>query len=127
MKSAALILSLFLSCLLSIADESPKFESKPGQSILLLDNYTVAQTKNLTQQFFPAQKHASNPIMRRTERWEGVGPYLFGSRLMQDEITRELRMWYIAYDFKGNFYRWGYANSRDGLRWIKPDLNLEKI
>jgi hypothetical protein len=127
MKSAVLIFSLSLICSRSIAGESPKFEAKAGESILLLDNHTVAQTKNLTQQFFPAQKHLANPIMRRTERWEGVGPYLWGNRLMQDEKTRELRMWYIAYDFKGNFYRWGYANSRDGLHWNKPDLNLEKL
>ncbi|MGI8604288.1 MAG: hypothetical protein ACR2OZ_15030 [Verrucomicrobiales bacterium] len=65
--------------------------------------------------------------MRRTERWEGVGPYIWGNRLMQDEKTRELRLWYIGYDFNGNFYRWGYSTSRDGLDWHKPDLGLERI
>ena len=65
--------------------------------------------------------------MRRTEKWEGVGPYLWGNRLMQDEATGDLRLWYIGYDFDGNFYRWGYAQSRDGLHWVKPNLGVEKL
>ncbi len=96
------------------------------QSVLLLGEPTVARTKNLTQKFFPAQKHPSNPVMRRSEKWEGVGPYLWGNRLMQDEKSGELRMWYIAFDYAGNFYRWGYATSKDALHWTKPDLGVEK-
>lgn len=46
---------------------------------------------------------------------------------MQDEKTRELRLWYIAYDFTGNFYRWGYATSKDALHWTKPDLDVERF
>ena len=87
----------------------------PGESVLLLGSPTVAGSKNLTQKFFAAQRHPANPVMRRTEKWEGVGPYLWGNRLMQDEKTGDLRMWYIAYDFTGNFYRWGYAASKDAL------------
>jgi len=100
---------------------------QPGESVLLLGEPTVARTRNLTQKFYPARKHPANPVMRRTEKWEGVGPYLWGSRLMQDEKAGELRMWYIAYDYAGNFYRWGYATSKDALHWTKPDLGVEKF
>src|SRR5687768_16159323 len=98
-----------------------------GESVLLLGELTVARTKNLTHRFFPAQKHPANPVIRRTEKWEGVGPYLWGNRLMQDEKTGELRMWYITYDYADNFYRWGYATSKDALHWTKPDLGIEKF
>ena len=101
------------------------FFVQPGESTLLLDQHTVARTSRLTQKFFPAKKHPANPVMRRTEPWEGVGPYLWGNRVMQDERTGELRMWYIAYDYDGNFYRWGYATSKDALHWTKPDLGVE--
>lgn len=101
--------------------------AQPGQSVLLLGEPTVASTSNVIQKFFPAQKHSSNPVMRRTEKWEGVGPYLWGSRLMQDQENGELRMWYITYDYRGNFYRWGYATSSDAVHWTKPDLGLEKF
>ncbi len=43
-------------------------------SVLLLDDHTVAKTTNLKQQFFPTKKHPANPVMKRTEKWEGVGP-----------------------------------------------------
>src|SRR5688500_10343071 len=99
---------------------------QPGESVLLLGQPTVARTKSRAQKFFPAQKHPSNPVMRRTEKWEGVGPYLWGNRLMQDEKTGVFRLWYIAYDFAGNFYRWGYATSPEGLTWTKPNLGLEQ-
>jgi hypothetical protein len=98
-----------------------------NETMLLLDDHTVARTRGVEQHFFPAQRHAANPIITRTQRWEGAGPYIWGSRLMMDESTGELRLWYIAYDFTGNFYRWGYATSRDGLAWTKPALNLETL
>src|SRR5687768_13317850 len=96
-------------------------------TVLLLDDHTVAKTSNLTQQFFPAKRHPANPVMRRSEKWEGVGPYVWGNRLMQDERTRQFQLWYIAYDYAGNFYRWGYATSPDGLAWTKPDLGVETM
>ncbi len=125
-----LLLLLFLAALSTSTaaanDSSQNFSTKTTESVLLLDQTTVAQTKNLTQKFFSAQKHPSNPVMQRTEKWEGVGPYLWGNRLMQDEKTGELRMWYIAYDYTGNFYRWGYATSKDAIHWTKPDLGVEQ-
>ena len=120
-------LLFFSQAIALVASDAEKFSTKSNESILLLDDHTVAYTKNLTQQFFPARKHPANPVMRRTEKWEGVGPYLWGNRLMQDEKTGELRMWYIAYDFAGNFYRWGYATSKDGVHWTKPDLGVEQF
>ena len=64
--------------------------------------------------------------MRQTEAWEGVGPYIWGNRLMQDEETGLFRVWYITYDYAGNFYRWGYATSPDGIAWTKPNLGVEQ-
>ena len=119
-----LLLGMRTSCAESIA---PSFGDRTDESVLLLDQHTVARTSKLTQRFFPAAKHPANPVFRKAQPWEGVGPYLFGSRLMQDPATRQLRMWYIAYSFEGNFYRWGYATSPDGLKWTRPDLKLERF
>jgi hypothetical protein len=128
-----LLLSVFVGTFApSISAQSQEllrnsFSVAQGESILLLGNPTVASTKNLTQKFFAAKKHPANPVLRRSEAWEGVGPYLFGSRLMQDEKTRELRLWYIAYRFADNHYRWGYTASFDGLNWTKPNLAIENF
>jgi hypothetical protein len=75
----------------------------------------------------PAKRHPANPVIRKTEAWEGVGPYVWGTRLLQDVPTGEFRLWYIAYDFAGNYYRWGLATSRDGLSWTKPELNVSQF
>jgi hypothetical protein len=111
----------------SHTDDNPcAFSIRATSSVLLLGDSTVARTSGLTQRFFPAKKHPSNPVMRQTEAWEGVGPYTWGNRLMQDEKTGLFRLWYIAYDFAGNFYRWGYATSPDGIAWTKPNLGVEQ-
>ena len=123
--AATALLLFYLIVALAAANEQP-FTTRPDESVLLLGDHTVARTSNLTQRFFPAVKHPANPVMRRAQAWEGVGPYLFGSRLMQDAATQQFRMWYITYSFEGNFYRWGYATSADGLKWTRPDLGVER-
>lgn len=123
----ALILSTAVAILAGVAAGAEPLALPPGDSVLLLNDHTVAATARLTQQFFPAKRHPANPVIRRTEAWEGVGPYVWGNRLMQDEATGQFRLWYIAYDYTGNFYRWGYATSPDGLAWTKPDLGLERM
>lgn len=104
----------------------PPLVADTREGILLLDDHAVASTTNLTQHYFPAGRHPANPVMERTEKWEGVGPYVWGNRLMQDPQTGLFRLWYIAYDFAGNFYRWGYATSPDGVAWTKPNLGVEQ-
>jgi len=125
---------LFLACQVALfgaekgSDAStPALTSSPHESVLLLGDSTVARTVRLTQRFFPAARHVANPVLRRSEPWEGVGPYVWGNRLMQDPRSRQLRLWYIAYRFADNHYRWGYATSIDGLIWTKPDLAVEKF
>ena len=98
-----------------------------GESVLLLGEHTVASTSNLTQRLTPAGRHPANPVMGPTEPWEGVGPYVWGNRLMQDSATGLFRLWYIAYDYAGNHYRWGYATSPDGVAWTKPALGVERF
>src|SRR5438552_3249891 len=68
-----------------LAAQASPFSVMPGESVLLLGDPTVARTTHLTQRFFPAQRHPANPVLRRSEPWEGVGPYIWGNRLMQDE------------------------------------------
>ena len=99
---------------------------RPGHgSVLLLDDLWVAEVHGLRQQFYPPTKYPHNPIITKTEAWEGEGPYLWGNRLLVDPDTGEYRLWYAAFRHADNHYRWGYAVSRDGLHWEKPDLGLE--
>lgn len=94
-------------------------------TVLLLDEHVVAQVEGLTQQFYGLAKSPLNPVIVKTEAWEGEGPYVWGNRLLVDPATGEYRLWYAAFRHKDNHYRWGYATSRDGLHWEKPPLHLE--
>jgi hypothetical protein len=109
----------------NIADADVPLSTSPHESVLLLGDHTVARTSGLAQRFLPAAKHPASPVMRRTETWEGVGPYVWGNRLMQDKQTGLFRLWYITFDYADNHYRWGYATSPDGLTWTKPNLGVE--
>jgi hypothetical protein len=117
---------LFLAALARFAHAaaSEPLRIRAGDSVLLLDDHTVARTRRLAQQFFPASKYPQNPLIKRTEDWEGRGPYVWGTSLVQDPQNGDLRLYYIAYDYNGNYYRWGLATSHDGLDWTKPDLGV---
>jgi hypothetical protein len=54
----------------------------PGP-ILLLDEHVVASTRDLQQQFYPVVKWPGNPVIVKSEPWEGDGPYLWCNRLLQ--------------------------------------------
>jgi hypothetical protein len=115
---SAIVVSLLFSSLCAAGD----FAIKPGDSVLLLDDHTVVRTAGLEQRFFPASRHPAGPVLTRSQKWEGVGPYVWGTSLIQDPVSRLFRMWYVTYSYEGNMYRWGYATSRDALKWEKPDL-----
>jgi hypothetical protein len=75
------------------------------------------------------QRHPANPVMTKTEPWEGIGPLMQGSVLL-DPQDRLFKMWYLifdeeAYKLKRRFsYNVCYAESHDGLSWSKPTLGV---
>jgi len=85
---------------------------------LFLDDAHVARQSGLQRVFHPARKHPGNPIVRKTEPWEGFGPYVHGTVFRDGE---RLRMWYFIYSGR---YMTAYAESSDGLTWVKPKLGL---
>lgn len=73
------------------------------------------------------ERHPSNPLLTRTEPWEGTGPLMQGSVLF-DPQDGLFKMWYLvwnekAYTLRQRFsYNMCYAESKDGLLWSKPPL-----
>lgn len=92
---------------------------------LMLDARVVEASKGLTRQFYAAVKHPANPVLVRDRPWEGVsaitGPYVYGTVLREDG---RFRMWYQIL-WRGNHV--GYAESEDGLHWVKPALGLIEL
>lgn len=89
---------------------------------LLLDATVVESQQGTERLFHAAQKYPKNPLLTADRPWEsnaqGGGPALLGTVLADDGV---LRMWYQC--FTGGYFN-GYAESKDGLQWTKPNLGL---
>lgn len=89
---------------------------------LFLDGAVVEAREGLERVFHAARKHPDNPVVRADRPWEGqaaiTGPYVYGTALREGE---RFRLWYQVLH-AGNHV--GYAESADGLNWVKPELGL---
>jgi len=96
-------------------------DSGPWRRVFL-DGAVVEAQGGLERVFHTPTKHPANPVIVKDKTWEGrpgrSGPYLYGT-VMWDE--GRLRMWYQLGD-GGN--RISYAESQNGLDWVKPVLGL---
>ena len=86
---------------------------------LFLDTMVVERSQGLERVFHAAVKHIGNPIIRRDRPWEGWGPYLYGTVLRHDG---KLKMWYQVIGKESADVC--YAESQDGLEWLKPRLGI---
>ncbi|MCM1139232.1 MAG: hypothetical protein NC453_11740 [Muribaculum sp.] len=102
---------------------------------LFVDNFLIAET-DLTPVYHTPDFYAGNPVLEPTAEWENTiegAPYAapFSDGIWYDEKDGKFKMWYLAgagsihkHD-KQTFYT-GYAESTDGMHWVKPELDLVK-
>jgi hypothetical protein len=98
-----------------------------GQPQLFLDDELVAERRDVSRCWHPLRKHPANPLFTRSG--SETQAFLFGTVLREPEPGGDgepiFRMWYYAV---GENVQWvGYARSRDGLSWEKPELGLIPI
>ena len=97
-------------------------------SVLLLDEAFIEQTRNTRRVFHAPVKDPAGPVISKTQEWEGYGPYTWGSRLHWNPATSQYELFYAAWTGpESNYYNWGLATSRDGLQWEKPALRVESF
>jgi len=88
------------------------------QKQLFLDDYIIKSRTSIKRVINPAQKYEGNPVLWASEPWEPELNVLYGS-IIQDE--GKYKMWYKS------GMGVGYAESSDGIEWIKPRLDLVRI
>lgn len=72
----------------------------------------------------PPTKHPGNPVLGRTEPWEHLQPYIYGTVTREDDGA-PFKMWYNVLLTGGpEDFRICYATSADGLKWEKPRLGI---
>jgi hypothetical protein len=88
------------------------------QKQLFLDDYLVASTTNVSRRIHRAEKSQSNPVIRQTEPWEDPFNIVYGSVIRDGE---KYKAWYLSGPGVS------YAESDDGIHWVKPPLDLVPI
>ena len=94
------------------------------------DDHSIPHKNNLVLTLNQVRKHPANPVLRAGP--EGApddrGCIIYGSVL---PIDGKLRMWYLAWPKekiagpRGSHWRpMAYAESDDGVHWVKPNLGL---
>jgi hypothetical protein len=110
MKPCLLTLSALIICSGAAAT--------PPQRYLFLDPAFVQEAKGAALHVNPPQRREI--VIRPDKPWEQLMISLF---LTVHDEEGKLRMWYICRD-KANQPNVAYAESRDGVRWTKPNLGI---
>ena len=118
--------ALFLSSQLVAADV---VEDTQGTTLFAFDNVAIPHTQNLRLEMRQPIRHPLNPVVKRGAPGapDAHGVQFYGSII---EDGGKYRMWYVAFDddvtSKAPSSRWraAYAESADGVNWVKPDLGL---
>ncbi len=110
-------LCLYMSlCLAAAGDEG--VITVGSQKQLFLDDYLIASTTNVTRRVQLAEKFKGNPVLWRNEPWEDPFNVVYGSVIRDGD---KYRMWYKSGAGVS------YAESDDGVAWVKPQLDLVMI
>ena len=121
-------------------DRSPEAQASFGvpldQRQLFLDDFGIAGTSNVTRTVHPPQRHPANPLLRPDTPWER-GCQVYGTAYF-DEAAQKFKLWYLTgpkdrgikplqldgYERAPHTTMAAYAESVDGVRWVKPKLGI---
>ncbi len=125
---ACLAFSGLLLPSLSTSRAAELFDEASSTTVFAFDDVSIPHTQNLRLEMRSPAKHPANPVVPRGQPGtpDAMGVQFYGS------VIREggrFRMWYVAFDDTANKVasaRWraAYAESEDGIHWIKPNLGL---
>jgi len=94
---------------------------------LFVDDAIVESATGLTRALHPVRKHPGNPLVVADRPWEGRCVLIYGA-VIRDPESGSFRMWYLAWGkHVGQSSYICYAESEDGLHWVKPDLGLHEF
>ncbi|MBK8094028.1 MAG: hypothetical protein IPK32_19180 [Verrucomicrobiaceae bacterium] len=105
------------------------FDESKAQTLFAFDHVAIPHTQNLRLEMRRPVRFQGNPVVARGEPGapDAHGVQFYGSVIKDGG---KYRMWYVAFDdaveSKVASERWraAYAESADGLTWVKPNLGL---
>lgn len=105
------------------------FDETQVTTLFAFDRVSIPHAQNLRLEMRSPKKHPNNPVLRRGAPGtpDAKGVQFYGSVLRENG---KFRLWYVAFDDdkknKVASARWraAYAESDDGVNWVKPNLGL---
>jgi hypothetical protein len=105
------------------------FDETKVTTLFAFDKVSIPHTQNLKLEMRQPLRFEGNPVLRRGEAGavDAHGVQFYGS-IIRD--GGKYRMWYVAFDdqvdhaVKSERWRAAYAESVDGVTWVKPELGL---
>jgi hypothetical protein len=98
-----------------------------AQKQLLVDNEILCDWYDVRRVLGKVRKHPDNPILQADRAWEKNSAQTWGVRpnaALYDSQEGVFKLWYTIFQPEDQGAGVGYATSRDGIRWEKPELNL---
>ncbi len=94
---------------------------------LFVDNLVIESTEHVRRVFHTPERHPRNPVLTGSEPWEHWSVEVDGRPVLYDDQRKRFRMWYGSNLVEKTApqrirYRVCYAESTDGVHWIKPTL-----
>ena len=105
--------------------DPPKVIPIDGGRQLFVDDFLIEAT-TLKRTFHRPTVHRSNPVVTYDKAWEKAGraPFaaVFSDGVWYDPAEKRFKMWYVG----GYLKTTCLATSKDGVRWVKPPLDVEE-
>jgi len=108
--------------ILDVAPLPPALSAGPH---LFIDDYLVAEIQHLVRTTHQPEKLPA-PVLAKAEPWHQQP--LFFLKVMRDPADNRFRMWYnVKNPGRHPGVCFAYAESKDGIRWHRPNLGLVEI
>jgi len=107
----------------AVAQDAP---AAKGRTLLMVDDHDVLYRAGTERVAHPATQHSERAVMPADKPWERLIGY---TSVYRDPSTGKYQLWYQAYAGGRGGDRslkcvLAYAESDDGIHWIKPELDL---
>ena len=109
----------------------PLFDETQAVTLFAFDDISIPLTQNLRLEMNSPDRHPDNPVVQRGQAGEpdSWAVQFYGSVIREGE---KFRMWYVAVGDdrldpdtpRSSPWRVAYAESDDGVHWVKPKLRL---
>ena len=124
------IVLMFLCAAASVSAAAENVPTISDAPQLFLDDFLIARMENLRREIRRPKRHPANPLIVQDQPWEQRLIKIYGT-VLYDARVGKYRCWYLASERDNGTpdtpeapgtaeYYQCYAESDDGIRWVKP-------